>query len=140
MAGLAAIRDAVKTTLESTIASLTAYDTVPEASNLPAACVVPDTADFDIAMGRGTDTWTFDLYVLVSSADMDLAQDQLDGFVTGAGANSIRAVIYANQTLGLSQVNAHVSRMSEYGAKFRQSELDHVGAVLRLVVHTTGTA
>src|SRR5690242_10970978 len=118
MATLAAIRDAIKTTLEANVAGLTVYDTVPDAANLPAACVVPDTADFEVAMGRGVDTWEFDLYVLVSTADMDIGQDSLDDFVTGAGSKSIRAAVFANRTLGLSGVNAHVSRMSEYGAKF----------------------
>src|SRR5690242_1564828 len=123
MATLKAIRDAVKTTLEANVTGLTVYDTVPDATNLPAACVVPDTADFAVSMARGTDTWEFDLYVLVPVSDMDIGQDTLDDFVTGAGSKSIRATVFANKTLGLTNVNATITRMSDYGAKFSQADI-----------------
>lgn len=138
MASLQAIRDAIKATLEGNLADVTAYDTVPDASNLPAVIPIPDEADFAVTMGRGTDTWEFNLYVLVSEGEMGLAQDALDDYVSGAGEASIRAVIFANRTLGLSDVDAHVSAMTDYNAKFTNSELPHVGAVLRLIVHTSG--
>ena len=140
MASLQAIRDAVKVTLENNIARITTYDTVPDASNLPAVIVIPDSANFDVAMGRGTDTWEFNLYVLVSEGDMGLAQDALDDYVSGAGEASIRATIFANKDLGLDGVNAHITAMTEYNAKFTNSDLPHVGGVLRLVVHTSGRA
>lgn len=140
MASLESIRDGIKTTLESAVGVLTAYDTVPDVTNLPAVVCVPDTADFDVAMGRGTDTWEFDLYVLVGTADMGLGQDALDGFITGAGPNSIRAAVFANRNLGLGDCNATITGMSDYGAKFAMADLQHLGAILRLVVHTSGTA
>lgn len=139
MASLTSIRGGIKATLDGNIASLHAYDKVPERPNLPAVVPVPVEADFDVAMGRGTDTWFFDLFVLTSHADAELGQDSLDSFVTGAGATSIRQVIFQNKTLGLSNVDAHVSGMRNYGATFEAVGVDHVGAVLRLVVHTKGT-
>lgn len=140
MASLQSIRDAVKTTLESAIEGLSVYDTVPEVSNLPACVVVPLTANFDTAMGRGTDTWEFELPVLVSYTDADIAQDSLDDYVTGAGAKSIRQAVFQNKELGLSDANAHVSRMSDYGTSFNMASIQHIGAKLRLVVHTKGNA
>lgn len=139
MASLSEIRDAVKTTLESAIEGLTAYDTVPEVSNLPAAVVVPLTADFDVAMGRGTDTWEFDIPVLVSFTDADIAQDSLDDFVTGAGGKSIRQAVFQNKTLGLSDVDAHISEMSDYGSSFEMASVQNIGAKLHLIVYTKGT-
>lgn len=139
MASLSAIRDAIKATIENNIADISGYDTVPDASNLPAFVVVPDTADFDVAMGRGLDTYDFDLYVLVSVNEMDLRQDELDTYVTGAGSKSIRQVVFQNKTLGLTNTNAHVTGMTSYGDKFSMSDLQHIGAVLHITVHTKGT-
>jgi len=138
MASLQEIRDAVKTTLESNVASLSAYDTVPEAVNLPAVVLVPDKASFVMAFDRGTDSYEFDLAVLVSFGDADIAQDSLDDYVTGSGSKSIRQAIFNNKTLGLSDVNAHISEMSDYGSSFEMSSLQHIGAKLRLVVYTKG--
>lgn len=142
MSSLAAIRTAIKTTLNAAIADLNTYDTVPDASNLPCVVVAPVNADFDVSMGRGLDTWHIDLFVLVSDSERKLAQDQLDSFVTGAGPRSIRQAIFLERTLGLSEAtgtSAHISGMTSYGAKFTMSALPHVGAKLRLTVHTKGT-
>ncbi|GAA2092329.1 hypothetical protein [Actinomadura alba] len=138
MASLQTIRDAIRTTLNG-ISDLHVYDTVPEASNLPAAVVMPDTANFNVAMGRGMDTWEFDIAVLVSWGESGVAQDRLDAYVTGAGARSIRQAIFSNRNLGLADTDAHISRMSDYGGQFDMAGIDNIGARLRLVVHTKGT-
>lgn len=141
MASLEAIRDAIKTTIEANISSIHCYDTVPDAANvLPAVVVIPFTGDFEQAMGRGTDTWIIDLLVVTSSSEMGIQQDKLDAYVSGAGSSSIRQVIFNNQTLGLSDVNAHVAEMTEYGMRFNSADFDHIGARLKLVVYTSGTA
>lgn len=140
MSSLQTIRGAVKETLETAIESLRVYDTVPEAVELPAAVVQPTAADFDVAMGRGTDTWTFDLLILVSWGDSELAQNSLDDYVTGAGVNSVREAIFQARSLGLTDSDAHVREMTSYGVRFQAASIDHVGAVLTLVVHTRGTA
>lgn len=140
MSSLQAIRDAIKATVEAANPELFGYDTVPEVANLPAVVAVPDIADFAVAMGRGADTWELDLAVLVPWTDADVSQDALDELVTGAGPKSIRQVIFQNRTLGLDDVDAHISGMSEYGAQFEMAQIEHLGAKLRIVVHTTGTA
>lgn len=139
MATLKAIRDAVKTTLDAAIATLHVYDTVPDVVNLPAVVVKPVLSDFHKAMGRGVDQWEFDLEVLVSTADLDLGQDALDEFVNGSGSNSIRQAIFNARTLGLSGTDASVAGMTEYGIT-TAADIPHIGAVLRLVVVTSGTA
>ncbi len=138
---LARIRDAIKSTIETNITSLHCYDTVPDGANvLPAVVVIPFTSDFEVSMGRGTDTWEFDLLVLVSTSDMDIRQDSLDAYVSGSGSLSIRQAIFNNKTLGLSGTDAHVSEMLEYGLRFEVASYPHIGARLRLKVHTSGTA
>jgi hypothetical protein len=143
VSSLQQIRDAIKTTVGNAIAALTPYDTIPGAPVLPALAVMPapsETADFVVSMGRGTDTWRFDLVVLVSARDEDLAQDDLDGFISGAGAFSIRQAIWNARTLGLADCNAHVSGVTGYNLAYTVCSIDHVAATLRLVVHTSGTA
>lgn len=141
MASLTDIRVALRDTIASAIDDLSPYNTVPEAANLPAWIVVPRTTDFFGAMGRGLDTYEFDGIVLVSRRDDELAQYDLDEFINGFGSKSIRQAVWNNRTLGLTDgTEATVVGMSDYGAQFPASGLDHVGAVLRIRVTTSGTA
>lgn len=140
MASLGAIRTAIKTTLVAAIAGLHAYDKISGSVNVPAVVVEPEDADFNVAMGRGTDTWGFTLSVVVSDNDEIVGQTKLDDFVTGAGSKSIRAAIFNARSLGLTSTDAHVAAMTSYGVRFEQAaDLQHIGATLRLVVHTRGT-
>lgn len=139
MASLSAIRAGVKTTLEAAISGLWVYANIRAVVNVPAVVVEPVEADFLVAMGKGTDTWQLDLHVLVNDAAEELGQPSLDEYVSGAGARSIRSVIFAARDLGLTNTDAHVSGMSGYGGRFEPPEIDHIGATLRLVVHTRGT-
>lgn len=139
MATLAAIRAAIKTTITANISGLFVYDTVPAAAEVPALVVEPVAADFVVAMGRGTDSWLFDLHLLVAHVDAGIGQGRLDEYVTGAGSRSIRQVVFQNRTLGLSSVDAHVAALTGYGGQFESARIDHIGATLRLIVHTAGT-
>lgn len=145
MAGLKEIREAVKDTLETAIPSLVVHASVPDSIPVvPAVLVIPWTAEFNVSMGRGTDTWELDLLVLVSTTEIGLRQEDLDDYVTGAGAKSIRQAIFNANTpttgLGITGTNAHVAQLLEYGARFPVGEIEHLGARLRLIVHTSGTS
>lgn len=140
MASLSAIRAALKTTIEDAVPAIQCYANVPEVTNLPAAVVMPRSSDFNRAMGRGVDLYLFDVIVLVSRRDDDLAQYDLDELVTGAGAKSLRQAIWNNRDLDLTDTDAHVTGMSQYGAQWDIGDVDHVGAVLSVQVTTPGTA
>lgn len=140
MSSLAAIRDAIKTTIGDNITGLRGHDTIPDAISPPAFVVVPVDADFAVAMSRGTDTWNFDILVLVSRTSTRTAQDALDAYVTGAGASSIRQVIFNNRTLGLADTTAHIAGMSKYDFEYTVGAVDYAGATLRLVAQTSGQA
>jgi hypothetical protein len=140
MSSMAAIRDAVKTTLDAALTDVYLYDIVPDLPTLPAVFVQPLTADFDAAFGRGLDTWEFDLVVLTARGSDRAGQDKLDALVNGSGALSVRQAIFANRTLGLADVDAHVSAMTSYGGSFSAVNIDHYAASLRLVVRTNGTS
>lgn len=120
------------------VAEAQVYQYIPAHPVLPCLCIVPATADFAVSMGRGTDTWVFDLTMLVPSGNEELAQQLLDEFVTGAGPTSVRQALFQNRTLGLADVDAHIAGMTNYGGSIEAVGVDHVGASLRLVVHTSG--
>lgn len=141
MAALGAIRDAIKATVEANVTGLRVYDTVPESPALPALLILPVETDFFKAFGRGSDTHQIDLFLMLSRTVPRTGQDSLDAYVGGSGSQSIRAVVFANQTLGLTDgTQAIVSGMSRYGGSFPAAGIDHIGAALRLVVTTPGTA
>jgi hypothetical protein len=100
---------------------------------------VPRTSDFTGAFGRGLDTHIFDVIVLVSRRDDQLAQADLDPFVNGFGASSVRQAIFNTRDLGIG-VDATVTGMSDYGASFEVGQLDNVGARLAVQVLTSGNA
>lgn len=141
MATLSDIRTAIAATIAANVAGLEVYGRVPDVIHTPAVVVEPAAADFNVAMGRGTDTWTFALYVLCARTVATEGQDQLDVYVTGAGDSSLREIIFENRTLGLAAgaLDASISGMSDYGATFESAGIPHVGAVLTLIVHTNGT-
>lgn len=140
MATLAAIRTAFKSTVAAALGAGTeVYDGMPSNPVLPCVCLTPTEADFNVSMGRGTDTWAFDVFVLVPSADGLVGQELLDPYVTGAGALSIRQAVFAERSLGLTATDAHISAMTSYGGSFDAVGKPHVGAALRLIVHTSGT-
>lgn len=139
MASLEQIRTAVKTTIEAAISGFQVHERVPAKPVPPCALVLPTTADFVVAMGRGTDTWTFDLIVLAPTADLVVGQAVLDPYVTGAGSRSIRQAIFNARTLGLPSTDAHIAGLGDYGGLHEYAGGPHVGATLRLIVHTPGT-
>lgn len=141
MASLAAIRTALVTTISGALTGVSGYETVPGSINVPAFMVVPKMTNFEGAFGRGLDTYTFDVIVIVSRADDQLAQTNLDPYITGAGASSIRQAVWNARTLGLSDgTEARVTGMTGYGDLFTFGTIDYFGARLTVEVLTSGTA
>jgi hypothetical protein len=136
VATFAAIRDAVKSIVEANITALKVHPRIP--GEVTGHCMVVQPApgtDFEVAMGRGLDMWQINLAIIVPLADLVVAQKHLDGYVDGGGSLSVRKVIFDNKTLGLADTNAHVSGITAYGPN-PAIAFDHLGAVLRMVVHT----
>ena len=140
MATLAEIRDGLKTTVGN-ISGLRCYDTVPDnAINFPVAIFIPTEIQFDLAMQRGTDLYTFDVLIAVQRADSRTAQDKLHGYITGQGANSVRQTIFNNRTLGLSDTDARTVSVSNISADVSVNGIDAIGANIEVQVYTKGTS
>lgn len=68
----------------------------------PAAVVGwPDPYDYDLTMGRGTDTAVFPVLVLVSKNDAESAAVELGAYCDGSGARSVKAAIEAHDSDGV---------------------------------------
>jgi alkyl sulfatase BDS1-like metallo-beta-lactamase superfamily hydrolase len=141
MATLSAIKDALDHTVENRIPGIKGYADITDVTQVPAMVVMParDTADFTGAMGRGLVTWRFDLYILVARGEVTVAQNKLDLYINPSGPQSIPEILFLNADLGLSDgTDAFVEGVREYGGKFTTARIDHVGAILRVVVRTPG--
>lgn len=138
MAGLSAIRIALRNLIKTGIPELVVYDTIPEVAQMPALVICPESCDFTKAMRRGHDEYQFELFVLVARTETEVAQNRLDQYITGAGAKSIRQLIYGADGF-LEGTSGIVTGMKGYGGSFSNAGLDHVGAMLTLTVITPGT-
>lgn len=138
MASFSEIRDAIKAVLAVELPEIFLYATVPEAVNLPAVVVAPAEAEFPLEMGRATDVWQFDLIVMTSFGDAELAQNQLDAYLSGGGVSSIRQALMRNRQLGrLDVMTAYVSGMSDYGTNYTMAAVENIACKLRVIVKTT---
>ena len=141
MADLEHIRDAIQTTLDANAIGLNVYDTVPDLVTLPALLILPVEGEFMVTFARGFDTHNLDLFAMVSRTSPRTGQNSLDAFVTGFGSQSIRRIVFENRTLGLTDgTDARVTGYSRYGGSFPAAGVDHIGAAVRCVVTTPGTA
>jgi hypothetical protein len=141
MATLGEIKDGLDRTVEQRIPAIKGYADITDVVQVPAMVVMParDTADFTGAMGMGLVTWRFDLYILVARGEVTTAQNKLDQFISPSGDLSIPQAIYNHGDLGLDDgTDAFVEGVREYGGKFQTARIDHVGAILRVVVRTPG--
>ncbi len=140
MATLAQIRTGTKATVAAAVSGIFGYDQVESVTHLPAFVVIPRASNFNLAMGRGADEHDLDIIVLASKRDLKLAQTELDKFVSGVGASSIRAAVFATKDLGLSNTNAHIAGMSDYGRPMDVAGQECLSATLALKVYTSGVS
>lgn len=141
MPTLGEIRQAIDNTVQQNIPGLRGFNDVPAVTQVPAMVVMParDTADFSKTFGRGLDVWRFDLYILVAATESSVAQRALDQYVSGYGDRSLRQVFWNNPNIGLGdETDVHCEGVREYGGKFQTARVDHVGAIVRVVVRTPG--
>lgn len=140
MSSLAQIRKALADTIEQHVqGEIFVYQNVRDLFQFPAVVIRPDSADFAGAMKRGDDVWKFDLYVVVGRSDTDNAQTLLDDWVSGGGLNSIRQAIDDNDSLGLDDTTAFVRGLKGYGGDFETARVRHIGAILKVEIHTDGS-
>lgn len=132
-----AARNGLKTRLE-TIDGVTGYARPTGTINVPAAVVVAGPIVFDDAMARGSDMLSYTIVLLIADADSDLAQQQLDEYLAGSGARSVKAAIEGEQTLGGVADWTHVRGVTSYGL-IEYDGRQYVGARFPVEVNVDGT-
>jgi hypothetical protein len=114
MADVSALRTGLATNL-ATIAGLRTAATVPDQINPPIAVVMPTSITYDLAFARnGGDDYEFSVMVIVGRVDERMAQNKLDKFCSGTGAQSIKAAIESNSTLGGQAFDCRVTSLRSY--------------------------
>jgi hypothetical protein len=115
MASFSSIRAGLKTNLE-TISGLTVYDYVPDFLEPPIAIIAPlNTLNYDSTMARGADTYEVPVILYISRIDAETSQDTVDSYLVASGANSIKAAIESDGTLGGAAMSVRVISATDYG-------------------------
>ena len=99
-ATISQVKDGLKARIE-TISGLRAFDYQPDQVNPPFAFPTLDTITYhQTGMSSGGVVMNFTVTLIVNRAVERTAQDQLDQYMSWDGAQSLRAAIEADRTLG----------------------------------------
>lgn len=128
-----AIRDGLAANL-SRITSLRTFASLPENPNPPIAVISPSNINYDASMGRGLDTYTFTITVIVGRADGRSAQDKLDLYVASTGSSSIKVAVESDRKLGGACKDLRVTAMNSYGS-LPIGEVQYLAAEFDVVVY-----
>jgi hypothetical protein len=113
MADLEEVRDAIAA-LVDTIPGLQGVPRMPGQITPPTAIPMLESVDFDSAMDRGSDDYTWVLMVFTSHSS-ETGQDLLMQYASGSGTKSVKAVFEADPTLGGLVFDANVTEVRPPG-------------------------
>lgn len=132
----AAIVTALQNTLGTTGLQISAYR-LEAPTDLCLQVIGTDAVDYDQAMRRGFDNWTFQVQAIAGSPVSQQAQVQLDLWKAATGG--VKAAIETDPTLGGIVISAQVTRASAdqiYTMPGSHTEL--LGCVFDVFVRNTG--
>lgn len=108
---ITAIRAAMASVLSPIEANVSDYASANPTP--PAIQIVPPAVEYDRAMHRGVDEWTFIIQAMVAFTEEASSQQLLDEVCLPSGSTSIKALLEADTTLGGTCLNLRVLRQSE---------------------------
>lgn len=117
------IRDAIKTAIATL--NISAYDTVPDSINPPAAWVIPKTGEYDLTAGPNMIVLFEVTVLLLKGASVQNAQDTLDAYILPSGSNSFKAVLEA-ANLSTHADSLRVVNFHDYGG-LEFSGVEYIG-------------
>jgi len=144
MATFSEIRDRIKVVAERAegVTVVTRPGESPPAVATGRAALVIQEPEATFAEGdssRGLDQWDVPLLLLAPFGDYGLVPDALEPFMARTGARSVRRVFAEEPGLGLLDgTRAYLDRMDEFGPRQSSDGTQLAGAVLHLVVRTSG--
>jgi hypothetical protein len=93
-ANISTLRANAATLLDTITAIRKVYDYIPDtAPPTPCGIVGNVSVVWDEAMQRGLDSYSFEVYVVVSRMSERSGQDELDALLAGSGAGSVKAAL-----------------------------------------------
>jgi len=137
MSTLAQVRTATKTTLEAEITNLIVYDKAGDVTQSPSVVLVPKDEATNVSFAGAGSIYDFELIVMAERQPIQVAQSKIDALIDRGTSGSIPRVIQEFPTLGLSDVDAYVGKMSDYGKEYVSQGVTYIGAVLTLKVVVT---
>ena len=99
----------------ATIAGLRTAATVPDNPNPPIAVILPQGVEYDNTFGRGMNTYTFAVTVIVGRVSERSGQNALDAYVSSTGSSSIKLAIESDKTLNGKAFDLRVTDSRNYG-------------------------
>jgi len=109
MAGARQIRDALAAALQQLPGcQVLAYP--PAQPQYPCIYVLGPEIDYDRALHRGVDEWTFTIQALCSLATVEGGTFRMDEFMESSGPGSVKAVLEQDTTLGGAVDDLRVTR------------------------------
>jgi len=129
---------ALRTGLATNLAAISGLRTssfIPDNPTPPIAIVIPQRIEFDAAMARGMDTYTFEVLVIAQRASERGAQDTLDAYCNPTGSKSIKTALQSDRTLGGAAFDLRVTEMSSY-APLAIGETTYLSATFSVTVIT----
>jgi hypothetical protein len=123
---LTTIREGIATNL-ATIPGLRVAAEIPDNPNPPIAVVMPNTITYDEAFGRGASQYNFTVTVIVGRAADRIAQRKLNDYAS-PGAQSVKAAIESDRTLGGTAFDVRCESLSNIGAISLQGDTTYLAA------------
>jgi hypothetical protein len=99
----------------ATITGLRTAATVPDNPNPPIAIILPQGVEYDNTFGRGMNTYTFAVTVIVGRVSERSGQNALDAYVSSTGSASIKLAIESDKTLNGKAFDLRVTDSRNYG-------------------------
>jgi hypothetical protein len=114
MALISELRTGLATNL-ATITGLRTTATIPDNPNPPIAIILPQGVEYDNTFGRGMNTYTFAVTVIVGRVSERSGQNALDAYVSSTGSSSIKLAIESDKTLNGKAFDLRVTDSRNYG-------------------------
>jgi hypothetical protein len=99
----------------ATISGLRTTPTIPDNPSPPIAVILPQGVEYDNTFGRGMNTYTFAVTVIVGRVSERSGQNALDAYVSSTGSASIKLAIESDKTLNGKAFDLRVTDSRNYG-------------------------
>ena len=99
----------------ATISGLRTTPTIPDNPSPPIAVILPQGVEYDNTFGRGMNTYTFAVTVIVGRVSERSGQNSLDAYVSSTGSSSIKLAIESDKTLNGKAFDLRVTDSRNYG-------------------------